>query len=312
MTENVVETLFLLLFAPLLALTLPYSTEVTPVEVLRLPSYTEGVVFDLEGNGYISEPNRRSITRFTPDGKAAVWAEATHPNGHKVLPDGTHLVCDLGAVLHLDWNGHLISRASVECDGKPLRKPNDLTIDPTGGFYFTDPEGSMQQPTGTVHYVDTVGRTHLTAGNLMFPNGIVLRPDGKTLLVAESPRNRILEFPVKGPGKLGHSKLFANLPPKGTGQIDNAPDGICLDAEGNLYVAHYGMRQVQVLDRRGRLVRTYSSGGILRTSNVAFAGLDMDDLYITGGIDANLQGEGAVFRLHLPGVRGLAIPIRER
>lgn len=304
--------MLLFLFGLFLGPVWPFAAEPAAVEVLRLPSYTEGVVFDLHGNGYASQPNARFITRFTPDGRSSAWAELNKPNGHKVLPDGTHLVCDVGAVLHLDRNGKLISKISTECDGKPLRRPNDITLDPDGGFYFTDPEGSMQQSTGTIHYVDAAGKTHLAAGQLMFPNGIVLRPDGKSLLVGESGRNRILVFLVKAPGKLGPPAVFADLPLKGEGQIENQPDGMCLDAEGNLYVAHYGMRRVQVLDRGGRLVHSYASGVILRTSNVAFGGPAMDDLYITGGVDANLKGEGAVVRLHLPGVRGLAIPIRKR
>ena len=141
-----------------------------------------------------------------------------------------------------------------ECDGKPLRGPNDLTLDPKGGFYFTDPADSdAEKPTGTVHYVDPRGKTHQIAKGLAFPNGIVLRPDGKTLLVAESRHNRILAFPVLEPGKVGEMSVFAELPKKQGDQIDNQPDGMCLDADGNLYVAHYGMHQVQVLSPEGKL-----------------------------------------------------------
>lgn len=283
---------------------LPRASEVTPVEVLRFPSYAEGIVFDRDGSGYVS--HGKSITRFSADGRTAVWAEADSPKGHKILLDGTHLVCDWGAVLRFDRGGARMAPASTGCNGKPLRKPNDLAVDPGEGFYFTDPEGSMHLPTGTIHYVDREGRTHLAADSLMFPNGIILRPGGKILLVAESGLNRILQFPVKQPGKLGPSKVFANLPAKGDSQMDNQPDGMCLDAAGNLYVAHYGMRQVQVLDPAGRLIRTFPSGA-LRTSNVAFAGPAMDTLYVTGGIDANLDGMGALFRLYMPGVKGLTL-----
>jgi gluconolactonase len=128
----------------------------------------------------------------------------------------------------------------------------------------------------------------------------VIRPGGRELLVAESKRNRILVFPVLGPGKLGEYRVLINLPQKGTGQIDNQPDGIALDAEGNLFVAHYGMRQVQVVSPAGKLIRRYP-GGNLTTSNVAFAGPNMDQLYLTGG------EPGALFRLDLSGAKGLVI-----
>jgi gluconolactonase len=108
-----------------------------------------------------------------------------------------------------------------------------------------------------------------------------------------------LAFPVEAPGRLGPPKVFIELPTKGEGQVDNQPDGMALDAAGNLYVAHYGMRQVQVVDPGGRIIRRYP-GGNLETSNVAFAGPNLDQLYITGG------QPGALFRLDL-GVRGLPI-----
>ena len=139
--------------------------------------------------------------------KHKVWAETGSPNGHKILADGTHLVCDASqhAVLHLSADGKLLAPASSECDGKPLRGPNDLTLDtPNGGFYFSDPgESSDVEPIGTVHYVDREGKTHLVDSGLAFPNGIVLTPDGKKLLLAESKKNRVLVYDVLAPGKVG-------------------------------------------------------------------------------------------------------------
>jgi len=210
-------------------------------------------------------------------------------------------------VLHIDANGARLKEASSECDGKPLRSPNDLTIDPKGGFYFTDPGGSnVTSPIGTVHYVDPQGKTHRIAEGLAFPNGIVLRPDGNTLIVGESGYNRVLVFDVLAPGKLGPRKIFATLPTKQGDQIDNAPDGMTLDEDGNLFVAHYGMHAVQVLSPEGKLLRSYP-GGNLTTSNVAFAGPNMDQLYITGAVADEKTSKGALWRLDLKGVRGLKL-----
>ena len=281
---------------------LPAEESVKPVEVVRTGDYTEGVVVDHAGNLYFS--HEKIVTRVTPDGQATTWAETGAPNGHKVLADGTHLICDASrhAVLHLDAAGKELEPAATESDGHALRGPNDLTLDPaTGGVYFTDPAKSDEKnPDGTIHYLDRRWVCHTVAKDRAFPNGIVIRPGGKELLVAESKRNRILAFPVLGPGKLGESRVLIDLPAKGPGQIDNQPDGIALDAAGNLYVAHYGMRQVQVVSPEGKLIRRYP-GGNLTTSNVAFAGPALDRLYVTGG------EPGALFRLDLPGVRGLTI-----
>lgn len=293
--------------AALLVGELPPADKVKAVKLFEVPRYCEGIVFDHDGNGYISQG--AVITKFTPKLNTITWAETGAPNGHKVLADGTHLVCDASqhAVLHLDANGKVTGKASSECDGKPLRGPNDLTLDTdNGGFYFTDPGGSgAKKPIGTIHYVDKKGKTHLCAGELAFPNGIVLRPGGKVLLVAESQRNRVLEYPVESPGKLGKMRVFAELPSKKGDQIDNQPDGMCLDSEGNLYVAHYGMREVQVLSPEGKIIRRYP-GGNLTTSNVGFGGPKMDQLYVTGGLGPE-SGPGGLFRLDLTGVQGLTI-----
>ena len=138
----------------------------------------------------------------------------------------------------------------------------------------------------------------------------MLRADGKTLLVAESVRNRVLEYPVLSPGKLGPMKVFSDLPAKQGEQIDNQPDGMALDEAGTLYVAHYGMRQVQVLDSNGKLIRRLP-GGNLRTSNVAFGGSKMDQLFVTGSLGGD-GTPGILFRLDLRGTRGLVIlPARQ-
>lgn len=303
------SSLLLLVAVQLCAAELPDPATIEAKPLITVPSYCEGVVFDHQGNGYTS--HGKFITRFTLDGKQEIWAETGAPNGHKVLADGTHLVCDASqhAMLRLAADGTMLEPASKECDGKPLRGPNDLTLDvPNGGFYFTDPGGSgIDNLIGTIHYVDCAGVTHLIDDGLAFPNGIVLTPDGKKLLVAESQKNRILQYEVTGPGKVGERKLFANLPTKeeSSGQIDNQPDGICLDAAGNLYVAHYGMKQVQVLDPSGKLVARFP-GGNLTTSNVAFGGPNMNQLFVTGGLGTEGGGKGGVFRLDL-GVKGLTI-----
>ena len=194
---------------------------------------------------------------------------------------------------------------STESDGKPLRGPNDLTLD-TPNRACTSPTRAAPaspDPIGTVHYIDSKRVTHTVASGLAFPNGIVLRPDGKELLVGESQKNRILAFPVLGPGKLGEPKVLVDLPAKGEGQIGNEPDGIALDAEGNLYVAHYGMKRVQVVSPEGKVIRRYD-GGNQTTSNVCFAGPKMDTLFVTGGTARGLVPPG-------PGREGADDPAAE-
>jgi len=142
-----------LLLAPILTLAsftgggLPPESGVVAVKVAEVPGYTEGVVIDAAGVIYISDVYNGTIYRVGSDGRATAWAVTGAPNGHKILADGTHLVCDGSqhAVLRLDAAGKIMGKASSECDGKPLRAPNDLTLDPRGGFYFTDPGGEQER-----------------------------------------------------------------------------------------------------------------------------------------------------------------------
>src|SRR3954467_2917548 len=98
---------------------LPAQNAVTPVKIAEVPGYCEGIVFDRAGLAYVSDTQHGTIYTVTLDGTTALWANTTAPNGHKILTDGTHLVCDKGAVLHLDAAGKKLRDASAEGDGKP-------------------------------------------------------------------------------------------------------------------------------------------------------------------------------------------------
>src|SRR6267143_1935924 len=180
-----------LLFTAFFSMALHAVERLQPIEVARFRSFAEGIVFDAGGHAYVS--HGRVISRISPDGRRSVWAETGAPGGHKILPDGTHLVCDTSrrAILRLDAQGKILGAIASGGDGKPLIEPNDLTLDPKGGFYFTDSGGSREESAGSLHFVDGSGKAQVAARGLHFPNGIVLRPDGKTLLVSESLRNRI-------------------------------------------------------------------------------------------------------------------------
>jgi gluconolactonase len=273
-----------------------------PLEVIAVDRFTEGPVFDDAGNLYFSEPDR--VIRLTPDGRSSTWLEAS-ANGHKILPDGTHLVCspEQHAVLHVSADGELLGPAAAECDGEPLRAPNDITLDAHGGFYFSDPGGSRERPIGSVCYVGPDGESRLSAAGMWVPNGLVLSPDRRTLYVAETVPNRILKFSVGAPGALGPIEVFAQLPER-PGH-DAAPDGMAVDSEGNLYVAHLGSGSVRVLSPAGELLRTLPAG-VYDASNLVFGGADMNRLFVTGSVGHRSNTAGRVYRLDLDGVRGVS------
>jgi len=285
---------------------LPPAYMISPTQVLQSDKYSEGVVIDRQNNLYFSQTKAGTITILAPDGsRPRIWAKVPGANGHKIMPDGTHIVAAKNSVVQLDANGKLLKVIAKEFNGKPLVYPNDITVDPQRGFYFTDSGSpSPQVSDGSVYYVDAAGRMNSVATGLAFANGLVLTPDRKQLFVDESSKNRVVVYDVLSPGKVGPQKVFAELPVKQRDQIENKPDGMCLDAMGNLYIAHYGMGQVEVLNPEGKLIRRYSTGN-LTNSNVAFGGPKLDQLFVTGGIKTE-EGYGGIQRLDL-GVRGLDV-----
>jgi gluconolactonase len=276
-----------------------------PVLVAEIGKFNEGIVVDHYGNLYVSHEDQ--ISRISPSGDVSAWAGTPSPNGHKVMADGRHIVCDReGAVYILDATGQTLQKIDVPTGA------NDVALDGAGGFYFSSPYGSQQDPSvGKVYHVDASGELAIVATGIHYPNGIVLRPDGKALIVGESFANRILEFPVEAPGKLGERRVFATMP--GAESFNPAdhlagplPDGMAFDTDGNLYVANYGAGAVRVFDPSGALVRSIETGAKF-TSNIAFVGTDRNQLYAVGSTGPTQQSTGVVMRIELPGVTGVKI-----
>src|SRR4029077_9782731 len=118
-------------------------------------------------------------------------------------------------------------------DGKKINSPNDLALDGQGGLYFTDPRygsaDNVEQTVMGVYYVAADGKLSRVIESLPRPNGILVTPNGKTLLVANPNVREIWQYPITGPGKLGDGKVLFT----GDQQLDGGgPDGMAHDADG--------------------------------------------------------------------------------
>jgi gluconolactonase len=291
---------------------LPATDPVSPVKLATLPCYTEGVVIDADGTIYLSvgrdSLKPQGVYRITPDEAQAPWYSLRMPNGHKILADGSHIIAGLGTVVHLSPDGsRLLDSLVTAPDGSPLGRPNDIALDARGGFYFTAPgatDDDFVHYRGRVFHADSLLHLTLAADSLCYPNGIAVHPDGRFLYLDDGCEGRVYRFPIGADARLGSRQLFATIP-----DTNPSLDGMTFDAEGRLYVAHFGAGLVEVLDQRGRLIRRYQSGQSL-TSNVTFGGPGEGDLYVSGAEGERL-GPGALYRLHL-GVRGRPSGARPR
>lgn len=265
-------------------------------EVLSLDSYCDGLVFDSQGFGYVSHKAR--IVRFSPTGETSVWTTLSSPKGHRIEPEGTHLVCDTErrAVLRLSFDGKLIGVAAKECDGAVLRAPYDIAVDPKGGFYFTDP-GYVQikNPIGKLHYVDRSGNVSVVVAKIGYPTGIAFDAERQRLLVAESLFNRIVEFRLSEPGKIESHEVFVQLPKSPDSEYHLA--NLCLDTAGNLYVTQQRTKAVHVFDPQGRPIGRFSTGEVAPNS-VALRAPDAAELFFTGELESRTRN-GKVIRLDL-------------
>jgi gluconolactonase len=265
------------------------------VQLARLDFYTEGPAQDHAKNFYFTTLTGGAIMQLDKNGILSEWARTDCPNGQIILSNGQHLVCDskLGRVLRFSASGQLMGDATgATCAGTKVHVPNDLMVDAKDNLYFTD---SIRHD-GAVFFVGADGTERLVAGGLDYPNGIAMSNDGRILFVAESYKNRIIQFELDDAGMPTKAiATFIDLPRNPSGKaIDNLPDGIAINGNNIMAVAHYGMQSVHLVSPEGELMASYDTG-MPCTSNVYF--LDDDRLLVTGGYAE--PGPGAVFTLNI-------------
>lgn len=155
------------------------------------------------------------------------------PSGLGWLPNGRLLIVSMAdrRLLRLDPEG-LVEMADLS-DLAPSHC-NDMVVDRYGRAYvgnFGFDYVSANSPAGTVLIMVTPeGEKRAVADDLLFPNGTVISDDGKTLVVAETFGFRLTAFDIATDGSLKNRRVFAQFE-------DKTPDGICLDAEGAIWVA---------------------------------------------------------------------------
>jgi sugar lactone lactonase YvrE len=187
-----------------------------------------------DGRLWFSDWGAHQVIAVDPGGHPEVVVSVpSFPLCIDFLPDGRLLLVssDTRQLLCREPDGSLAVRAEL---GPILDQPwNDITVTDTGGVYvnsigFEFPGG--QYAPGIIALVTPDGRARQVADGLAFPNGMVLTPDGSTLIVAESYAGQLTAFDVTDTGDLTNRRVWADLG-------DAAPDGICLDAEGAVWYA---------------------------------------------------------------------------
>ena len=243
-----------------------------------LGSFLEGPSFDRDGNLYVVDIPFGRIFRVSPDGGFELAAEYNGwPNGLKIHRDGRIFIADhLRGIMVLDpASGQVepyLERPSME----GFKGVNDLVFAGNGDLYFTDQgQSGLNDASGRVYRLGQDGRLDLLLDNVPSPNGLVLNARENTLLVAVTRGNCIWRLPLMADGTVAKAGLFIQLSGGG------GPDGLALDAEGSLAIAHFGLGSVWLFSQRGEPLFRITSPAGPYTTNLAYGGADNRTLYIT-------------------------------
>lgn len=248
-------------------------------------SFLEGPSFDRDGNLYVVDIAHGRIFRISPDGEFALVADYDgSPNGLKIHRDGRIFVADRqNGIVEIDpVNGKVSSFIGI--DRLPGYKGvNDLFFDSAGNLYFTDQgETGLHDPTGRVFRQSSDGRLDCLIDNVPSPNGLVMDPGETMLYLAVTRANAVWRLPFRADGTLNRVGLFAQL----VGGV--GPDGLAVDAEGNLAIAHAGGGAVWLFNADGLPTHKIEAEDGKHTTNIAYGGPENRSLFITNSFANNI------------------------
>lgn len=204
---------------------------------LRLP---EGMRWH-EGRLWFSDIFQNRLYAMTPEGEGELIAEFDdHPSGVGFLEDGTAIVCLMNRrqIVRIGRDGAVDVHADLS--GIPGNRINDMVVDASFRAYVNNnfvPAGGPQRPDDVEDHGDGLILVSpgepariVAQGGLISPNGMVITPDGRTLIMSEVRARRLTQFTISPDGSLHERATFADTDPR-------TPDGISLDAEGAIWLA---------------------------------------------------------------------------
>jgi sugar lactone lactonase YvrE len=179
-----------------------------------------------EGLLWFSDMLGEAVHTVDLQGDLATLPLAGHaPSGLGFRPDGSLLIASTENRQLLRYDGDSVAILSDLSDAVPANL-GDMVVDDLGRAYV----GSQAFEDGVIMRVDPDETFTVAAGDLDFPNGMVITPDRTSLIVAESVGRRLTIFTIAADGSLTDRRVFAD-------GLDGPPDGIALDAEGGVWVA---------------------------------------------------------------------------
>jgi sugar lactone lactonase YvrE len=204
-----------------------------------------------DGRLWVSDWGANEVIAVDPAGQSEVVARVqSFPMCIDHLPDGRLLIVSSAdrRLLRQEPDGSFVAHADLASLGE--HPWNDIVVDGRGNAYvnnigFDFPGGEFAP--GIVALVTPDGVARRVADGMAFPNGMAVQPDNATLIVAESYSQKLTAFDIASDGSLFGRRTWA--------EVDDHPDGICLDADGAVWYGDVGNK---------RCVRVREGGEVLQ------------------------------------------------
>jgi sugar lactone lactonase YvrE len=179
------------------------------------------IAVDLDGNSSVVGTGADGLgwaTNWLPDGRMLI----TGPELIRVEPDGSRVPhADLGHISRYPWS-------EITVDGRGNVYVNTINFD----FAEFNEVLTTGRAPGKIALITADGEVREVASQIAFPNGMVVTPDNRTLVISESFASRLTAFDIADDGSLSNRRVWAD----GVG-----PDGICLDVEGCIWASSGAM-----------------------------------------------------------------------
>jgi sugar lactone lactonase YvrE len=237
------------------------------------PRWFEGLLWfsDMLGEAVHTADMRGSLTTLPLPGHS--------PSGLGFRPDGSLLIASTEDRKVLRYDGDTVVTIADLADVAPASL-GDMVVDDAGRAYI----GCQAFSGGVIVRLDpddSATRATVVAEDLDFPNGMVITPDGGTLIVAESTGRRLTAFAIGADGELADRRIFAE-------GLDGPPDGIALDAEGAVWASMTLAHQFERITEGGAVTDRIDMGDRVAIA-CALGGPQRRTLFLLSSTDAYPQ-----------------------
>jgi sugar lactone lactonase YvrE len=253
----------------------------------------------------------KHVHRLKPDsGERRTWTFAQPVTSLALRQSGGFVGTVRDGFAAIDFATETVAPIALPEANLPGNRFNDGKVDGNGRYWAGSMNMKEADATGTLYRLDPDLSLHTVDDGYIITNGPTFSVDGKTMYHNDSIKGIVYAFDLHNDGTVGGKRPFAQL----TFAKEGAPDGMTVDSENCLWLAHYG---------GARLTRYSPSGEILEVvllpvpnvTSCTFGGPDLDTLYITTACQQMSPAEmekyplaGSLFA-YRPGVTGLPTPL---